>query len=82
MIFTKRYRGICFSDNVNSLLYQICQTLPFGAFKSFLCCLYETIYFHYFLVMKLKCGNCGEISDKWQYITLMVRGCDYYYYYL
>ncbi|KPP59901.1 hypothetical protein Z043_122138 [Scleropages formosus] len=22
----------------------------------------------------LKCGNCGEISDKWQYITLMVRG--------
>uniref|UniRef100_A0A3B3RP03 CXXC motif containing zinc binding protein n=2 Tax=Paramormyrops kingsleyae TaxID=1676925 RepID=A0A3B3RP03_9TELE len=21
--------------------------------------------------LKLKCGNCGEISDKWQYITLM-----------
>ncbi|XP_018609032.1 CXXC motif containing zinc binding protein isoform X2 [Scleropages formosus] len=25
--------------------------------------------FRWFL--KLKCGNCGEISDKWQYITLM-----------
>ncbi|PIO36086.1 hypothetical protein AB205_0090330, partial [Aquarana catesbeiana] len=25
--------------------------------------------FRWFL--KLKCGNCGEVSDKWQYITLM-----------
>ncbi|KAM5148862.1 CXXC motif containing zinc binding protein [Mantella aurantiaca] len=25
--------------------------------------------FRWFL--KLKCGNCGEMSDKWQYITLM-----------
>ncbi|XP_072296466.1 CXXC motif containing zinc binding protein-like [Eucyclogobius newberryi] len=25
--------------------------------------------FRWFL--KLKCGNCGEISDKWQYVTLM-----------
>ncbi|XP_069593989.1 CXXC motif containing zinc binding protein [Ranitomeya imitator] len=25
--------------------------------------------FRWFL--KLKCGNCGELSDKWQYITLM-----------
>ncbi|XP_021797379.1 CXXC motif containing zinc binding protein isoform X3 [Papio anubis] len=21
--------------------------------------------------LKMKCGNCGEISDKWQYIRLM-----------
>uniref|UniRef100_A0A8C4S5F4 CXXC motif containing zinc binding protein n=1 Tax=Erpetoichthys calabaricus TaxID=27687 RepID=A0A8C4S5F4_ERPCA len=21
--------------------------------------------------LKLKCGNCGEVSEKWQYITLM-----------
>uniref|UniRef100_A0A673MSV6 CXXC motif containing zinc binding protein n=1 Tax=Sinocyclocheilus rhinocerous TaxID=307959 RepID=A0A673MSV6_9TELE len=21
--------------------------------------------------LKLKCGNCGEVSDKWQYITLL-----------
>ncbi|KAM8931106.1 CXXC motif containing zinc binding protein [Pelodytes ibericus] len=25
--------------------------------------------FRWFL--KLKCGNCGEVADKWQYITLM-----------
>ncbi|XP_040216394.1 CXXC motif containing zinc binding protein [Rana temporaria] len=25
--------------------------------------------FRWFL--KLKCGNCAEVSDKWQYITLM-----------
>uniref|UniRef100_A0A3Q2FV11 CXXC motif containing zinc binding protein n=1 Tax=Cyprinodon variegatus TaxID=28743 RepID=A0A3Q2FV11_CYPVA len=25
--------------------------------------------FRWFL--KLKCGNCGEIPDKWQYVTLM-----------
>ncbi|XP_053549430.1 CXXC motif containing zinc binding protein isoform X1 [Bombina bombina] len=25
--------------------------------------------FRWFL--KLKCGNCGEVSDKWQYITQM-----------
>uniref|UniRef100_F6SMN5 CXXC motif containing zinc binding protein n=1 Tax=Xenopus tropicalis TaxID=8364 RepID=F6SMN5_XENTR len=25
--------------------------------------------FRWFL--KLKCGNCGEVTDKWQYITLM-----------
>uniref|UniRef100_A0A8C5PH83 CXXC motif containing zinc binding protein n=1 Tax=Leptobrachium leishanense TaxID=445787 RepID=A0A8C5PH83_9ANUR len=25
--------------------------------------------FRWFL--KLKCGNCGEVSDKWQYITLL-----------
>lgn len=23
---------------------------------------------------QLKCGNCGEVSDKWQYVTLVVRG--------
>ncbi|KAM9242856.1 CXXC motif containing zinc binding protein isoform 3-T3 [Dugong dugon] len=22
--------------------------------------------------LKMKCGNCGEISEKWQYIRLMV----------
>ncbi|XP_068197391.1 CXXC motif containing zinc binding protein [Antennarius striatus] len=25
--------------------------------------------FRWFL--KLKCGNCGEVSDKWQYVTLV-----------
>uniref|UniRef100_A0A3B3U916 CXXC motif containing zinc binding protein n=1 Tax=Poecilia latipinna TaxID=48699 RepID=A0A3B3U916_9TELE len=25
--------------------------------------------FRWFL--KLKCGNCGEVPDKWQYVTLM-----------
>ena len=23
-------------------------------------------------LLKMKCGNCGEISEKWQYIRLMV----------
>lgn len=24
-------------------------------------------------VLQLKCGNCGEVSEKWQYLRLMVR---------
>lgn len=29
--------------------------------------------FNYWLLsLQLKCGNCGEVSDKWQYITLLV----------
>lgn len=24
-------------------------------------------------VFQLKCGNCGEVSEKWQYLRLMVR---------
>lgn len=26
-----------------------------------------------FFFLQLKCGNCGEVSDKWQYVTLVVR---------
>lgn len=26
----------------------------------------------FFPPLKMKCGNCGEISEKWQYIRLMV----------
>lgn len=23
-------------------------------------------------IFQLKCGNCGEVSEKWQYLRLMV----------
>lgn len=25
------------------------------------------------VVLKLKCGNCREVQDKWQYVNLMVN---------
>lgn len=31
-----------------------------------------TLLILFFPPLKMKCGNCGEISEKWQYIRLMV----------
>lgn len=25
-----------------------------------------------YVIFQLKCGNCGEVSEKWQYLRLMV----------
>lgn len=39
--------------------------LPMVSFKS-------PAHLILFFFPKMKCGNCGEISEKWQYIRLMV----------
>uniref|UniRef100_A0A803T1D7 CXXC motif containing zinc binding protein n=1 Tax=Anolis carolinensis TaxID=28377 RepID=A0A803T1D7_ANOCA len=39
--------------------------------ESSVVCILVVIYINFGVFFQLKCGNCGEVSEKWQYLRLM-----------